>query len=379
MKSIYLNIIAILFITSCSSLKFWESAEVDTDEPKPLSEIQKSIFLNENWVKKSNGENDLGNFLPSFSQEKLFFANNIGSIYAFEAISGNEIWSKEYNELSSGIASGFGVVIVSDELGNVIALNQNDGSELWSINVKAKVLSRAAIDASAVMVKTSAGELISLDKNNGEILWSYRSQLPLLTVRGSSSPVIADDKVIATFDNGRLGVFQLSTGFPIWDGAISYVSGTSELENLVDADSDPVVQGPLIYATNYQGNVSIFDQAQKRAIWKSESSSFYSPVITKGLIIVVEDNSKIITFSNKTLEKSWSSDLLLNRSLSNPITYKGNLVVGDFEGFIHVINPINGKIIGREKVSKNPIKSLSSRGDYLYVIDEKFSLFSLTL
>lgn len=379
MKSIYLNIIAILFITSCSSLKFWESAEVDTDEPKPLSEIQKSIFLNENWVKKSNGENDLGNFLPSFSQEKLFFANNMGSINAFEAISGNEIWSKEYNELSSGIASGFGVVIVSDELGNVIALNQNDGSELWSINVKAKVLSRAAIDASAVMIKTSAGELISLDKNNGEILWSYRSQLPLLTVRGSSSPVIADDKVIATFDNGRLGVFQLSTGFPIWDGAISYVSGTSELENLVDADSDPVVQGSLIYATNYQGNVSIFDQAQKRAIWKSESSSFYSPVITKGLIIVVEDNSKIITFSNKTLEKSWSSDLLLNRSLSNPITYKGNLVVGDFEGYIHVINPINGKIIGREKVSKNPIKSLSSRGDYLYVIDEKFSLFSLTL
>jgi outer membrane protein assembly factor BamB len=98
-----------------------------------------------------------------------------------------------------------------------------------------------------------------------------------------------------------------------------------------------VVQGPLIYATNYQGNVSIFDQAQKRAIWKSESSSFYSPVITKGLIIVVEDNSKIITFSNKTLEKSWSSESLLNRSLSNPITYKGNLVVGDFEGFIHVI------------------------------------------
>jgi hypothetical protein len=44
-----------------------------------------------------------------------------------------------------------------------------------------------------------------------------------------------------------------------------------------------------------------------------------------------------------------------------------------------LFNPINGKIIGREKVSKNPIKSLSSRGDYLYVIDEKFSLFSLTL
>ena len=27
-------------------------------------------------------------------------------------------------------------------------------------------------------------------------------------------------------------VFELESGFPVWDGAISYVSGSSELENL---------------------------------------------------------------------------------------------------------------------------------------------------
>ena len=29
------------------------------------------------------------------------------------------------------------------------------------------------------------------------------------------------------------------------DGAISYVSGSSELENLIDADSSPVIEGDL--------------------------------------------------------------------------------------------------------------------------------------
>ena len=289
------------------------------------------------------------------------------------------MWSTKESELSSGTASGFGVVVVSDKLGNVISYDQIDGTKLWSKNVKAGVLSQAAIDASVVVVKTSAGELIALDKNNGEIVWSYRSQLPLLTVRGSSSPVIDDDKVIATFDNGRLVVFQLATGFPLWDGAISYVSGTSELDNLVDADSNPVIAGSLIYAVNYQGNLSIFDQSQKRSIWKSKSSSFYSPVITKGLVIVVEENSKIITYSNKTLEESWNSDEYLNRSLSNPISFKGNLLVGDYEGYVHVINPINGKTVGRKKISKQPIKSLSSRGNAIYVVDESFNLFSLSI
>ena len=129
------------------------------------------------------------------------------------------------------------------------------------------MLSEAAIDAKLVIVKTNSGELIALDKDTGSIEWSYRSKLPLLTVRGSSSPVIVDDKIYTSFDNGRLGVFDLNSGFPLWDGAISYVKGVSELENLIDADSPPVVEGGLIYSTNYQGNLNIFDIAQKRSVW----------------------------------------------------------------------------------------------------------------
>ena len=382
MKLKYSYPLFFFFLTSCSSIssmKFWENAEVDIDETMPLVAVNNSENISENWKIKFSGTNDLGNFIPSFSADKLFFSDETGSINSYEASSGNLLWTIQESELSSGTASGFGVVVVSDKLGNVISYDQNDGSKLWSKNVKAGVLSQAAIDASVVIVKTSAGELIALDKNSGEIVWSYRSQLPLLTVRGSSSPVIDDDKVIATFDNGRLVVFQLATGFPLWDGAISYVSGTSELDNLVDADSNPVIAGSLIYAVNYQGNLNIFDQSQKRSIWKSEASSFYSPVITKGLIIVVENNSKIITYSNKTLEESWSSDEYLNRSLSNPISFKGNLLVGDNEGYLHIINPINGKTVGRKKISKQPLKYLSSRGNAIYVVDDSFSLFSLSL
>ena len=42
------------------------------------------------------------------------------------------------------------------------------------------------------------------------------------------------------------------------------MSKESELENLIDSDSSPVVEGGLIYTTNYQGNLNIFDTAQKK-------------------------------------------------------------------------------------------------------------------
>ena len=386
MKSFkYRNLIvlcSIFIISSCSSmdgLRFWKSDEIDPDEPKELVAFsnQKNIVIE--WKNSFKGENEIGNFLPDFSAQNLFFSDASGNVSSINASTGERNWSIELNFLASGTSAGFGLVVVSDIDGNVIAVDQNDGSKLWSTNVKGEVLSKVAIDAKVVVVKTGSGELLGLDRENGEILWSYRSKLPLLTVRGSSSPVIVDDLVYVSFDNGRLGVFELNSGFQVWDGAISYVKGVSELENLIDSDSSPVVDGGLIYTTNYQGNLNIFDTAQKRSVWSYETSSFYSPIVSRGMLTVVEANSGLRSFALKTLQESWINEDYINRDLSNAVTYKGSLVVGDFEGYVHVIDTLNGKTIGRKKISRKPIKSILSRSDSLYIIDEAFNLHSINI
>ena len=373
---------SIALLSSCSSmdgLRFWKSDEIDPDEPKELVAFsdQKSIGIE--WKKSFKGENEIGNFLPDFSSQDLFFSDASGNVSSINASTGEKNWSVELNFLASGTAAGFGMVVVADIDGNVIALDQIDGSKLWSSNVKGEILSKVAIDARVVVVKTGSGELLGLDNENGQILWSYRSKLPLLTVRGSSSPVIVDDLVYVSFDNGRLGVFELNSGFQVWDGAISYVRGVSELENLIDSDSSPVIDGGLIYTTNYQGNLNIFDTAQKRSVWSYETSSFYSPIVSRGMLTVVEADSGIRTFALKTLQESWINDEYLNRDLSNAVSFKGNLVVGDFEGYVHIIDILNGRTVGRKKISRKPIKSILSRSDNLYVIDEAFNLHSINI
>ena len=378
----YALILLVFLTSSCSSLdslRFWQSDEIDPDEPKILSSFSNQKTITIAWKKSFKGENKMGNFQPDFSSQNLFFSDITGNVVSINSETGIENWSSKLNFLASGTAAGFGIVIVSDIEGNVIALNQNDGSQLWTSNVKGEVLTKAAIDAKIVVVKTGSGGLIGLEKETGNIQWSYRSKLPLLTVRGNSSPIIVDDRIYASFDNGRLAVFEIDSGFPIWDGAISYVSGVSELENLIDSDSDPVVDGGLVYTTNYQGNLNIFDVAQKRSVWSYETSSFYSPIITRGMLMVIEADSQIKSFSLKTLEESWINDDYLNRSLSNAVTYKGNIVTGDYEGYLHIIDPLNGKTIGRKKISRNPIKTIYSRSDSLYVIDEAFNLISANL
>ena len=381
-KNFFILICASVFLVSCSTLeglRFWQSDEVDPDEPKELTAFSDQKNISIDWSLSFDGDNQIGSFEPGFSSENLFFADAEGNVVSLKADNGKENWSRQLDFLAAGVASGFGIIVVSDLIGNVIALDQSDGSELWSVNVKGEVLSKAAIDPKRVVVKTGSGELLGLDKSSGAVLWSYRSKLPTLTIRGSSSPVISEDKVFVTFDSGRMGVFDINSGFPLWDSAISYVSGSSELENIIDSDSSPVVDGGLVYATNFQGKLNIFDIAQKRSVWSYDASSFYSPVVTRGVILVVEANSGMKSFSSKNLEESWSNEDYLNRSLSNPVSFKGDLIVGDFEGYLHVIDPLNGTTIGRKKISKKPIKTLFSRSNSLYVVDEAFNLFSIRI
>ena len=381
-KNLFILIYASVFLVSCSTLeglRFWQSDEVDPDEPRELVAFSDQKNISIDWSLSFDGDNQIGSFEPGFSSENLFFADAEGNVVSLNADNGKENWSRQLDFLAAGVASGFGIIVVSDLIGNVIALDQSDGSDLWSVNVKGEVLSKAAIDPKTVVVKTGSGELLGLDKSSGAILWSYRSKLPTLTIRGSSSPVISEDKVFVTFDSGRMGVFDINSGFPLWDSAISYVSGSSELENIIDSDSSPVVDGGLVYATNFQGKLNIFDIAQKRSVWSYDASSFYSPVVTRGVILVVEANSGMKSFSSKNLEESWSNEDYLNRSLSNPVSFKGDLIVGDFEGYLHVIDPLNGTTIGRKKVSKKPIKTLFSRSNSLYVVDEAFNLFSIRI
>ena len=383
-----LNFFMVIFtaslLSSCSSLsslQFWQSEkdEYELDEPRKLENISNNKKIITNWDISFTGENLLGNFIPSFAGDSIYFADSSGNIKSINSISGSINWKKEVSLLSTGISAGFGILIVADIDGNVIALDQNNGTKLWTSNVKGEVLAPAAVDAKFIIVKTGSGELIALNKDSGEIEWSYRSKLPALTIRGSSSPVIDNNMVYATFDNGRLGVFELESGYPVWDGAISYVSGSSELENLIDSDSSPVIEGGLVFTTSYQGNINIFDIAQKRSVWQSESSSFYSPLLLRGLIILVEANSNLKTFFSKNLEKSWSSNEYLNRSLSNPSSFNGFLLVGDFEGYIHIIDPLNGQTVARKKISRKPIMKLISRSNNFYAIDEDFNLFSLSI
>lgn len=379
-NNIFLSIILIL-ISSCSTLAFWEDdTEDEVIEPVALKSFKDEYPLSIEWKKSFKGENSLGSFKPSFYSGNMLVADPEGNIVSLNPKSGKENWKINLNrELASGVASGFGKLVVSDLNGFVIALDIDTQEIIWEKNIGGEVLSNAVVSASLILVKNSVGELVALSASSGETKWSFRSQLPALTVRGTGESIIENGIVFSTFDNGRLAAFQLETGFFLWDAPISFVEGSSELENLIDGDSAPVLAKQLIFATNYQGNLTAFDVAQKRPVWNADASSFYSPIVTNNMIIVIQDDGSILSFSLANLSPSWTSEEYLRRQLSSGVAYKNLLLVGDLDGYVHAINPMTGITVGRKKVSGNPIMNIVTFRDFAYVIDLESNVVAIQL
>ena len=380
----YKIILALLLMgvmTSCSSLNFWSNeSDEDFTTPAKLLPFTSDYLIDIAWKKSFKGSNNLGAFKPAFYSGQMIVADSSGNIISFNPKNGAVNWQKTLERnLAAGVSAGFGRLVVSDINGFVIALDIESQEILWEQNIGGEVLARAIVDAALVVAKNSVGELVALDGMTGEKKWTFRSQLPALTVRGTGDPIIKDGIVFSTFDNGRLGAFQLNTGFFLWDGPISFVSGSSELENLLDADSSPVVVNQLIFAVNYQGNLTAFDTTQKRPVWNAKASSFHSPVVGNGMIMVIQDNGSILSFASGNLQPSWTSEEYLLRELSNGVMFKNMMLVGDIEGYLHVINPLTGKTVGRKKVSGNLIKSIVTFGDLVYIVDQDSNLVALSL
>ena len=160
-----------VFITSCSSfgwLKFWENDE-EIEVPALLQDFKQSIMIKDLWSAKLGKYDILGRLTPSFSVDKIFFVNSEGSVFAFEADTGKNIWIKETGDIvSGGIESRFKRLIYGTLDGEVVVLDQESGQEIWRSQVTSEILSSPLTDGSVVAVQASDDSVTGFDLRTGK-------------------------------------------------------------------------------------------------------------------------------------------------------------------------------------------------------------------
>jgi outer membrane protein assembly factor BamB len=374
-------------LSGCSTVSGWTNSLLggsdNAEPPAPLVEIANPIPLKELW----NAHVGVGldkqfvNLAPVVYEDHVYIADRKGRVVALDAQTGKQQWQvKTEAALSAGPGAGSGLILVGTSDAEVLALSATDGALLWKAGVSSEVLSVPQVDIDKVIVQTADGNIAALSVDNGEQLWVNDRSVPVLTLRGTSTPAVEGGLVIAGFANGKLVGLSAEKGFPVWEASIAIPQGRSEIERLVDIDGDPIIVGGIVYVTTYQGHITVIEAQTGNQGWQRDMSSHVGLGVDFSQVYVTDADSNVWALSRSTGTSVWKLDELANRKVTAPAPYEDYVAVGDLEGYVHLLSRYDGHIAARVRVDSKGIQEKPLiRNGILYVYGNSGKLSAFTM
>lgn len=335
----------------------------EVNPPKELVEIAEEVRLRRLWsVNVGNGQGDnYTRIIPAVDRGVVYAASENGTVVAVDLSSGDVIWRERLDDvtLTGGVGAGGGLVAVGTRDAEVVALDQQDGSVRWITPVTSEVVAAPTTNGDIVVVQTVDDKVAGLEASNGERRWIYESTQPALTLRGTSRPVITSaGSVIAGFSNGTLVSVSASDGVWRWEERIAVPEGRYDIERVIDVDGDLLVDGSRILASSYQGNLMALDILTGRIVWGLEGTSSYHGLARGfGNLYYSDDESLVVAIRDNSEDVVWRNEDLQFRQITAPTAITNYVAVADFEGYIHLLSQIDGRIVGRVRVDSDGVRS----------------------
>jgi outer membrane protein assembly factor BamB len=362
----------VLGLSGCSTISGWFSSDDDdATAPAELTGIAETIEIDKLWsTGVGNGQGDgFYRLRPVINGETIYAASADGEVIAVNRSNGKTLWEVELDSsLSGGVgAYGDGLLLGSSE-GLVLKLDANSGERLWATPLRGEILSAPQSNGRVVVAQTYDGKLQGLDFTTGSLLWTYDSNVPVLTIRGTSTPIVDNDIVYAGFANGRVLAFDIQTGGILWEERVAISQGRSEIERIVDVDGTMELAAGILYAASYQGSVVAIDVNSGRKVWQQKASSFSGVSQGFGNVYVADEDGTLTAYFRNGQGVRWTQPALAYRELSRPTPVGSYVAVADLEGYLHILSQVDGEFVGRVKVDGDGVRAdMLNDGNVLYV------------
>ena len=314
--------------------------------PAELTEFKPTATLKILWQGSvdASGPNV---FYPETSGNMVYAVGAGGGVTGFDAASGKTMTSFDAGQRTSGgVGVGNGLVLLGTPRGEVLAFDR-DGKPLWKTQLTSEVLAAPQAQDGIVVARSGDNRIYGLDVATGKQKWVYQRSTPALSVRTNASLVIRRGAVFVGFPAGRLVALSLDNGSVGWEGVVALPHGTTELERVADITSLPVIDGQQACAAAFQGRVACFDIARGTLLWARDVSSVAGIGVDARYLYVTDDKNAVLALDRASGASIWRQDKLVGRNVSAPLALGRHVVVGDLEGYVHLLSREDGSFAAR--------------------------------
>ena len=338
------SLAALAMLALLAGCQLFSSSPVQ--KPAELVPIEPTAALKVLWQGSvdSAGKNV---YYPEASGTTVYAVGAGGGVNGFDVASGKTVASFEAGQrVSGGVGVGNGLVLLGTPKGEVLAFDR-DGKPLWKTQLSSEILAPPQAQDGTVVVRSGDNRIYGLDVATGKQKWVHQRATPALSVRTNAGLVIQRGGVFVGFPGGRLVALSLGNGNVGWEGVVAMPRGTTELERVADITSLPVVDGKQACAAAFQGRVACFEVARGTLLWARDVSSVTGIGADARYLYVTDDKNAVLALDRASGANIWRQDKLVGRNVSAPLALGRHVVVGDLEGYVHLLSREDGSFAAR--------------------------------
>lgn len=362
-RHLTLTLLAALLVAGCSSVTelktdisermFGKEAK---DPPTELKEIKTTADAKLLWQASVGAAEDY-DFTPAVDGKAIFAASQSGDVTRLDAATGKQEWRVSAGEkLSGGAGAGENLVLVGTPKGMVLAFDQATGKPLWKSKVASEVLSAPRIFQGVVVVRSGDSRIYGLNAVDGKRKWVYERATPTLSLRSSAGVVIDEaGAAFVGFAGGKLVAINSADGKVIWEASVALPKGTTEIERIADVTSLAAVDGRYVYATAYNGRTVGIERSSGRVLWNRDIASFNGLAADGSTIYITQSNGAIYALDYSSGKSFWRQGGLQWRQTSAPLPVGRYALLGDLEGYVHLLSRDDGDFAARVRTDSSAV------------------------
>jgi outer membrane assembly lipoprotein YfgL len=311
----------------------------DKPKPTPLANVAPKIAGRQVWsVKLDSVKFPLtmlvrnGNFIV---------ASTDGTLLAMDAENGRQLFRTNVGApLSAGIGSDgrFYAVVTQD---NTLVTFEGT-KELWRAQLSSRVSTSPMVAGERVFVMGVDRAVHAFDALNGGRLWSLARPGEALTLL-HSGVLTAVNNVLIAGQGPRVAGIDPDKGTLRWEVPLGTPRGTNEIERLADLIGPALRLGTRICARSFQVAVGCADGETGRLLWSRSTGGINAIGGDEELIFAADASDRIVARKSDSGEIVWTSERMLFRGLSAPVAIGPAVVFGDFEGHVHFLDRKDGQ------------------------------------
>ncbi|CUS47267.1 MAG: beta barrel protein insertion system lipoprotein component BamB [Idiomarinaceae bacterium HL-53] len=345
-----------VFVVGCSSNDIKRHADLE-----PIEATKEARVLWSATIGTGSGEH-FSRLQPAVDGDMIYVADRHGLLVALNRSNGNRVWEREFAEaarwfekfprgeparISAGPLVVGNTLYIPTENGQLYALDKATGETQWVAHLKGELVGLPAVGEGHVVVHLSNGFVVALNAEDGSPVWEYEEETALLGLRGTSTPTVVSGGVVVGTATGKALVVLLEGGRLAWEQRVSAPQGSSQLERMVDVDSSPLVVGSSAILSAFNGETVSFALMSGDIEWKRDYASVRPLQILRNRLLVVTQESHVISADRFSGNERWRNNDLYYRSVTEPALHSDSFVVGDRFGYLHWLNINSGAIEAR--------------------------------